>query len=405
MTSPENGTPSPGAHRAFLRTFGLAAVAGAAAMLALVVLVDPYGLYRVVQRPGLNAVKPGLTRYQSEIKLAQAVALRPQAVILGNSRAEIGFDPASPQLAAVPGPAYNLAVPGTGVRVAAAQLAALHAAGVRPSTIVLGVEFLDFLAPAAYVSAPPAAPAAASDFWKFDTLFSLASVKDALRTLRIQGDAEAVTVTAQGFNPLLEYKGYALREGYHMLFRQAGEVSAKSLRRKSPGRVAPEDFAAMGALMRAAADSGADLRLVIYPYHAQMLAMFEQAGAWPLFEQWKAAVAAQVAALRRSHPQARVALYDFSGYGELACDEVPAKAERARSARWYWEAGHFKKELGERVLAVALAAPRPDAPFGPVLDEAGLAANAARIAAERSACAAANPALFEAARALMDKAR
>lgn len=50
-----------------------------------VVFVDPYDLYRIYNTKGVNAVKPVLPRYVDEIKLARAVKLQPDTLILGNS--------------------------------------------------------------------------------------------------------------------------------------------------------------------------------------------------------------------------------------------------------------------------------------------------------------------------------
>ena len=164
-------------YKRYLPAFTAFLSAGALATCALVVIVDPYGLYGLVHRPGFNAVKPGLSRYQVQIKHQHALRLRPRVLILGNSRAEIGFDPAAPAFAAARGAVYNLAIPGTGLGTSASQLTHLLAAGVQPRTVILGVEFMDFLelpsAPGSTVAATPAG----APFWQFDALFSLASVR------------------------------------------------------------------------------------------------------------------------------------------------------------------------------------------------------------------------------------
>jgi hypothetical protein len=387
----------------FLRRLATSLLAGSVLVLAFVLLVDPYDLYGLVRRAGLNAVKPGLTRYQFQIKEALAIRRAPRVVILGNSRAEIGFDPAAPVFAAGGGGVgYNLAIPGTGVNTSTEQLTALAAAGVRPATVIAGLEFIDYLRPAVD---PPAratttVPAHGPSFWKFDALFSLTSVKDALRTLQLQRNAEASIMTADGFNPLHEYRRYVRNDGYHAIFRQRAQESAATFRGKSTTRFGDADFAALRSFLHTAADSGADIKLIIYPYHAQMLALFESAGLWPLFEQWKRGVLLELADLRSQRPGVHIVLIDFSGYGPYNCEAIPGRDERTLETKWYWEAGHFKKALGDLVLARAMA----DSPgmaagpaFGMALDDATEAANRGRIAAERAECAAAQPSIFSAA--------
>lgn len=385
-------------HRRFLLALCACLALGILATIALVVIVDPYGLYGVVDRPGFNAVKPGLSRYQVQIKQAHALRLRPQVLILGNSRAEIGFDPAAPAFAAAHGAVYNLAIPGTGLGTSSHQLTQLLAAGVKPTTVILGVEFIDFLA----LKSPPASTAkpGAKPFWQFDALFSLASVKDALHTLRIQDDAEAATLSADGFNPLRDYGAHVRNDGYHKMFTQRAHENVATLKRKSVTALTQEDFTLLRALLVQAAGSDAAVKLVIYPYHAEWLAMLEAAGLWPLFEQWKVQLVREIAGVKASRPGASISLHDFSGFGPYNCERIPAAGERGAVTQWYWEAGHFKKALGDVVLErLLLPASQSSVPG---LDSTSLAANTRRIAAERLECMATQPDVFSSATKMFD---
>lgn len=385
-------------YRRFLLALCACLPLGILATIALVVIVDPYGLYGVIDRPGFNAVKPGLSRHQVQIKQAHAVRLRPRVIILGNSRAEIGLDPAAPAFAAARGAVYNLAIPGTGLGTSSHQLTQLLAAGVKPATVILGVEFMDFLAlksPATAIAKPASAP----DWqppWQFDALFSLASVKDAIHTLGIQHDAEAATLSPEGFNPLRDYGAHVRNDGYHKMFEQRARENAATLTRKSVTALTQEDFTLLRALLVQAAGGDAAVKLVIYPYHAQWLAMLEAAGLWPLFEQWKAQLVREIAGVRAGNPGASITLHDFSGFGPYNCERIPAASERQIATRWYWEAGHFKKALGDVVLERLLSQP------GLGLDSGSLAANTRRIAAERLECMATQPGVFSSATKMFD---
>src|SRR5690349_17078617 len=129
----------------FLQWFTLCVGAGIVIVVTLVVVVDPYDQYRVIIKEGFNATKPELTRYQNEIKLAHAVQLHPDVLILGNSRAEAGLDPEAPVLLRSGISAYNLAVPGMGILTSRRQVEYLSENGTKPKTIILGLEFLDFM--------------------------------------------------------------------------------------------------------------------------------------------------------------------------------------------------------------------------------------------------------------------
>ncbi|WP_317205830.1 hypothetical protein [Janthinobacterium sp.] len=401
-----------GEYARFLRQAGAALGAGAALSMLLVLLVDPYRLYRLVERPGFNSVKPAPARFQEEIKLRGAGAVRANVLMLGNSRAEIGFDPE--YFSARGYSAYNLAISGSGIATARSQLDSLRAAGQRPAVLLLGVEFLDFLLDPALPPAPAPARRAAHPVdawrWQLESLFSLDALADALGTLRIQRQAEPESMTARGFNPLLEYAAFARAGGYYDIFQQRAAENARGYLRKPRG-LAPAhgggnpDVEELRAIFAGLGEDGVDVELVIYPYHAQILALFEGAGLWPAFEQWKALLAGEVAAAAIAHPRARITLWDFSGYSAYQCETIPAKGDTASSTRWYWEAGHFKPALGELVLARILARGAADGALGFPLTPATLEENRRRIALERAACASAYPQLFRDAAALVKASR
>ena len=369
----------------------------------LVLLVDPYGLYgHWFQRAGFNVVKPGLMRYPDEIKLARAPAYAPRVLILGNSRAEIGFDPDGPALAGAM--AYNLAISGSGIEVAHNQLVYLLGTGQRPTLIVQGLDFLDFIdAPGRTTryAAPPVVHPVQRTFWRFDSLFSLTSLQDALHTVAIQRAPDAQTSTGRGFNPLFEYRAMARGEGYYALFQQRAQENARVYLKKAAGRRSAADFQHLEAMLELAARTGIEVRLLVYPYHGQILALYEAAGLWPAFARWKRDLVASVDRVRQRYPRAQIQLFDFSGYGPAACERIPARGDLASVTRWYWEAGHFKAALGERVLARMLQPQTGTGEFGFVLEADTLAENARRIARERIDCQHAYPALFTDSAALV----
>jgi hypothetical protein len=400
-------------YRRFLAWTASVAGAGALACVVLVLLVDPYRLYRLVERPGINQVKTQPERYQKEIKLSGAQATRADLFIVGNSRAEIGLDPDYPALSDAGLRPYNLALAGTRIQVAREQLEQLGAAGQHARRLIVGAEFLDFpIDPEArQLPAPPTVlPSLPGSLaWRFDALFSIDSVADAVKTLRSQHNPDAARMSARGFNPLSEYKQLAREEGYYALFHQRAQDYAarfakapRSLVTRASGSA--REFDQLQAVLALGVRDGAAIDVVIYPYHAQIMALFEQTGLAPLFEQWKTLLAAQVDALRAAHPQARITLWDFSGYAPYQCEAIPAKGDRQAQTRWYWEAGHFKAELGNIMLARMLGN-AADGSFGYRLTPAGIDANRQRVARERATCLAAYPALFNDAAALAQAGR
>jgi hypothetical protein len=410
--------------RRFLYWFAIFVLAGIVLAVTFVLIVDPYDQYRLIARPGFNLVKPGLARYQNELKLTKAVRLNPDVLILGHSRAEVGLDPEAAALVRRGLSAYNLAIPGSGIANARKQMEYLLQNGIRPKVIILGMEFLDFMqasprkdVPIALNHGSVASSSANPWFWHFDTLFSLASLSDAVRTLLIQHNQEVETITSRGFNPLKQYRPIARNEGYYGLFQQRAQENAQVYLKKSAGALVLDDFAHLQAILDIAVELGSEVKLIIYPYHAQILVLFEETGLWPDFEDWKKSLMKEIAVTLSRHPGANIALFDFSGYGSYNCEGIPAKGDRTTATKWYWEAGHFKGELGAIVLESVLSSSdgsvksgnlhtvASEHMFGFQLDESTSTANSRRISGERSHCSQDHPELFRDTASLVAEVR
>jgi len=83
--------------------------------------------------------------------------------------------------------------------------------------------------------------------------------------------------------------------------------------------------------------------LFINPYHRDYLAIVREAGLWDQMLEWKR----RLAGLARQHG---VELFDFSGYGPGIDDDVSG-LKKGEALPWYWEPAHYRKELGELMIA------------------------------------------------------
>lgn len=386
----------------------LAAIASA----GFVAFMDPYRLYDSTARTGLNRIKPMPTRYQNEIKLHGAVKRRADTFILGNSRAELGFNP---EYFTSGSSAYNLALAGTRLATARSQLDYLRREGAVPSKLVVGVEFLDFLFEPDKASALQAAQpkTALEDLaWRADALFSIDSLIDSIKTLLLQRVSYPQSITERGFNPLLEYNKFARDGGYYAIFQQRAIEYAKRLGKAPQSRTvrwsaSSPDVDALRAIIAHGIKNGADVHLVIYPYHVQIMAMWEEAGLISTFDDWKAMLVREVSTALAANPGARVTLWDFSGYSSYQCEAIPAKGDKHTQTTWYWEAGHFKETLGQIMLYRMFGGNDTHIaqPFGFELNGTNFVSNQSRISGERAACAAAQQVIFKEARALISVAR
>lgn len=325
--------------------------------------VDPYGLYRPYND---GDWKPHAATQGELVKPYQVLKHLPRTLILGNSRSEVGFDPEDAAWPESAQPIYNLALPGTGTRVARRlfeHVLAVHS----PQTIVLGVDFMDFLVSPDVSKWEPeiihrllVTPDRQinNDRWfqmMLDgtvTLASLDAVMHSIDTVRVHGKPEVAHVTAAGFNPMRDYSRIAHNEGYFNLFRQRDIENMRAYQKRpknlfSSGTHTSPAFEDVTAILDLARAHGIQVKVVIYPYHAHLLEILRISNCWNLFEDWKRELAHIVA----THNPDQATLWDFNGYHHFARETVPPAGDKQTVVHNYWEAGHFKKELGHQILA------------------------------------------------------
>jgi hypothetical protein len=330
---------------------------------AVTSFIDPLGLFDGPRVPGINAVKPLLDHHRELSRWRAAERLCPTAGIFGNSRAEIGFDPEHPAFSQAGLSAFNHAIPGTSLATSLRQLKWLNEAGCPPRLVVLGIDFFDFLGgdpvpkPRPGDDRIPSVDAAVLA----ETVFSVTALRDALATVLVQSERNPAITTPRGFNPLLQYRSEIAKSGHHALFAQRAQENWRNWTRK-PHRLTPvgggpsADDAALAEFLAIATRSAKTVHLVIYPYHAQIRLMIERAGLSELFSAWKRRML--VAAEKASNGKGSVVLWDFSGVSPETLEVIPPAGDRSTQLQFYWEAGHFKKELGDLMLDQVLRGAR-----------------------------------------------
>jgi hypothetical protein len=355
--------------QAAFRRFIVGLTATVLICVALVALfnwwVNPYRLFQSSPPSGLTDIKIRPESNIATIKLLNAIDQRPKVVIFGNSRADVGLDPTHPALVRLGKPVYNLAVPGQGILGVLANFRTmLRETDVQ--TAIIGVDFIDFV-----VDAQPVAALAKGDLIEttrlglleqFRALFTITGLQDSVRTLLSARETLPATLRNDGFNPMLDYQDMAARSGYRAMFTQRFQETEKRLLQARLG-LTPKDatdsaeMAALREIFELAAEN--DVRLIIftYPYHADYLMLYRKLGLQDPLEAWKRSLVVAAADAARAHPgKQRPVVSDFATFSRYATLPVPDTA-KDEAARWYWEAGHFKKELGDVMLATMLAPP------------------------------------------------
>ncbi|MEG2034347.1 MAG: hypothetical protein RR376_27130, partial [Janthinobacterium sp.] len=126
---------------------------------------------------------------------------------------------------------------------------------------------------------------------------------------------------------------------------------------------------------------GTRLRLYINPTHALTLDALYWRGKWDAMEQWQRDLA-QLAQRHRSEG-CDVRVYDFSGFNSITSEPIPQVTGK-REMRYYWEASHYRDNVGHFILARLFGGELPvPADFGVELTEGSIAAHQAAMRAAR----------------------
>lgn len=342
---------------AYLRCLAAITVVLATALAGFNAFIDPYGYFGAPKIAGLNELSLGLNH---RLQLGKALAvsrIRPASIILGNSRAETGYDPQHPGF--IDRPAYNLAVGGSGLdQVRRFFLEALAAGGLRHAFLALDLSMFE-PAPGTQdldaVLLTDASGKLAGDSRKWRRLafilLSGTTSSDSWWSLTHQRKPVAV-YSPSGLRDESDDIAQVMREGGHRsasIRVEATFLSATLRDTSSAGFHAgyAATLAQLDEIIALAARHDIRLTMVLNPIHARQTHMLAAAGLWPFYEHWKHDLAL---ATMRSPRQDLVSLWDFSGISPCTAEPLPPEGDRAYRMRWYRETSHFRRVLGDRVF-------------------------------------------------------
>lgn len=338
----------------YLAIFAATTLLLLAGVAGLAWLVDPYAYWNAPVVEGVNRYRPASGKHLLAVKLRQYARLKPNTLVAGNSRVHVGIDPGSSSWPAGMQPVYNLGLPGVGMRnVVEAVETALFTHD--PNAIFLGLDFMNFTVEKAdwrkggpvRVPPPPELPERAALAAKL--LLSLDALGDTAAAIAGQRARFPETITPAGFYGTGEFPGIIAEEGHAALFRQRDrENMAYYLAGPKQVRWGPEqnpEFDALEDLVQTAKRRQISLTFFTYPYHADILLSYRKAGLWPAYEAWLRDLAAFSA-------RTGIITYMFTRIDEVTGEAVPPAGDTRTHMRWYWEAGHFKPVLGDRMILI-----------------------------------------------------
>lgn len=313
-------------------------------LLALIAVfdrvVDPFWYYRDIEINGFNQIKPKFRRYERHIKPALLEREQANAIILGSSFSEIGFDPTNPvftkhnQLRSM-----NFALAGAswGLVQCSFEFALAHAPIKR---VLVGFH-------------PGAMPIVdcQKEFPKLgqispgELLLSSRAISAAVQTVFEQHENPSHTKEGMYFY----IRGQAgIDKQFRAFFSDRVKGKPRCLQAVSTPNLAvtapasQHDLSGLQRMMASAQAHGVELVLFAYPSHALSLELGLQCG--EVQERWQAL--AQIAGLLEQPYAQTTRVWHFYGYNPWTGEAITSA-----TARYWQDPEHFNFEMGDKLLA------------------------------------------------------
>jgi hypothetical protein len=408
----------------------LAAVAGFNAV------IDPYGMYRLIEIKKINSHKPAIYNRVRLFKAYDIRRIKPGAVVLGTSRSHVamrmshdGWDPTAT-------PRYNLAFDGATTKEMYFYLR--HAYSIHPlKQVVMGLDtYHPMQAPSS--TRPDFDSQLLSEnrslisllFITLEDLKILTSIDTLLAsitTLQSQAGSQVEWFAADGqrlgevFFRLFEEKFQECPRAYfeeidklEVGFKLEGSNPAPQQSMNQHFAVRPQsidDETSLGYIRRIIEFCRAnhiDLRIFITPEHAHQLETSAAVGAWPSVEEAKRNLVSLLSKDAATHSgEPPIPLYDFSGYSSVTTDPLPKLGCRDEM-KYYWDSSHFKEIVGDMVLDRLFGISRPERPlpddFGVLLNADTIESAILRVRADQIRYRRNHPRDISAIRSVVEKA-
>jgi hypothetical protein len=329
--------------------------------------VDPFNLYDPPRVKGLNENKPFAYHYETQTKTYAISQFRPEGLILGNSRADFGLDPA---LAPWHGRGYNAAYGGgsfygalyylrQGVRqgklkqvVLAIDIDMFRKGKRQVTPVYFGID--DFLHEAeneniGWNGQPRIR------WWK--TLLSYGVTDASVMTVRCQSAPERFVLLRSG---LVLIDMTKMRETVRERFIAFEKRYFRYLyhpddRGKAKLEFAKQKLDQYRKILDYAYAQGIEMYIVINPSHARKYEMYRVSGLEPSIYEWKRLITRineDVAARTGRNP---FPIWDFEGYNRYTTERLPLSVDATSTMKWYVEGSHYRKELGDLLLTTVFS--------------------------------------------------
>lgn len=314
-------------------------------------VTDPYGAY---PRASMKWLSSRSGEKGTRTARAELLSRGPwEFIILGSSRAQMGYAPDHPALGGMKG--CNAALPATNIR----ELQPVVDYALRhndPKRILFAIDFLLFDAGREFqhdFAQSHFATGRDAISYHLDNTISFRATNASYKALMSALRGERPRFTALGQTVRHTKK---LSDGHRALF--AAKLTEFFTETYADLHTSPDRLERFRQIIQAVHADGVPLDIVINPIHAAQLEAIATAGLWTEFEQWLRDVTLVVEG-ERQISGANVRLVSFIGYAPYCDEPIPAPGDAETTMRYWWESSHCKDELGGLVLERLYTTPVP----------------------------------------------
>jgi len=338
------------AHRRYLVVLGWCSIVLAIAAIAFNATVDPYGALTTPTYLGLNLYKPEQTKQVRLFKAIRLLDVRPNIIVLGSSRAELGIDPET-AAAGASGVSYNAALSGANMHEIRAYFDHALANQARVERVVFGLDFFTFnqhrLVQPDFVPERLEKRHIIPQDW-LRLLFSLAATQASFTTIaENQPPRQQISYTSLGKRSEQTFIRTSLpRQSIVNGFKYSLHKFLTDPAMYKDYELSADALAELADVVATCRDRQIDLHLFISPAHALQWEAIDRAGLWSVFEDWKRAVA-NIAPL-----------WDFADYDAISTEPVSDRMVN------YLDNSHYRERVGNWVLARLFKQGRTPENFG-----------------------------------------
>lgn len=333
--------------RRYVTLFCASAAAALAIVASLNYLVDPYLLHQW-DSPLLQRLRPTHEKLSVWGKTYAVARYRPAVVYIGNSRTEMGLSAEAYEV--FPGKSvFNSAV--SGASIGDAMQLARHAARVsQVDTMIWGIDAPSFSMEQGSAGIEPGLTDGGPAFFARRALLNikrgltLDMTQDTLRLLT--GSYGQVCRSSLALHGQRDQRCVSDR-----IHGWGGTAKAMIPRLQEFGAGAGPTLDALQAFDATVDElcrNGTRLRLYINPTHAMTMDVLYRRGRWADMERWQGELAALAERYRQQGCNVRV--HDFSGFNSITSEAIP-QFGGTREMRYYWEASHYRDNVGRMILA------------------------------------------------------